>query len=186
MSVTYTEDRARPYGEPIDSRTEAPYVPVYARGRVKSSTRGPKGKVKTWMILAPIGVLVIGGSAALMMMQPATTSETALTPAVEPAPIAPPPSPAVETVPVMPPVAPAPVVREAAPAPAPAVRSTPARRAAPPAAERAEPVARVEAPAVNPQPLSSSTTSTLNTTPAAPPATPAQPAAPEIVVQPLG
>jgi hypothetical protein len=58
MSVTYPEDRA-------DAVREETFVPVYARTKAQ---RGRKGGIRSWMILAPIGVLVIGGAAALMVM----------------------------------------------------------------------------------------------------------------------
>ncbi|WP_291840722.1 hypothetical protein, partial [Brevundimonas sp.] len=58
MSVTYPQDRA-------DAAGEETFVPVYAR--TKAQLRR-KGGMRTWMILAPIGVLVIGGAAAMMLM----------------------------------------------------------------------------------------------------------------------
>ena len=60
MSVTYTDetnDRAL--------NSDAPYVPAYARSR---QSRKSKGGIKTWMILAPIGVLAVGGVGAFMLM----------------------------------------------------------------------------------------------------------------------
>ena len=53
MSVTYT-DQVRPAAARVDSDA---YVPVYARGDARKSNK----PVKTWMILAPLGVLVDAG-----------------------------------------------------------------------------------------------------------------------------
>ncbi|MFK0300163.1 hypothetical protein ACIQTU_13200 [Brevundimonas sp. NPDC090276] len=64
MSVTYT-DQVRSAAARNDAEA---YVPVYARSRARKSNK----PVKTWMILAPIGLLVVGGAAAAMLMQPAT------------------------------------------------------------------------------------------------------------------
>ena len=96
MSMTYanaeTEARAHSRSEP------AAFVPRYAR-----PTRSKKA-VKTWMILAPIGAVVLLGSAAAMMMRgeegpapvqsvetvtPETESATAALSAVTNAPAAP-------------------------------------------------------------------------------------------------
>lgn len=208
MSVTYPVDPLKPYGDrsersPLDGRadidarldgaTEEPFVPVYAR-RGKAARGG--GKIRTWMILAPIGVIVLGGFGAMMAMN----GEETATPLAEPAATAPvvPATPLVaEPAPVAA-LSPAPVVEAAAPPPVQRA-ATPVRRAAAPApaARRAAPTAapRIEAPAARvatPAPTASSSTTTLNTAPTAPaPAAtvtpaPAQPPAPVIVVQPLG
>ncbi|MEQ7154065.1 hypothetical protein [Brevundimonas aurifodinae] len=59
MTVTYTDDTAR--NEPM---IEEVFVPRYARTRKSRS----KGGIRTWMILAPVGVVaLIGGGAAVMM-----------------------------------------------------------------------------------------------------------------------
>lgn len=63
MSVTYT-DQIRPAAARVDSEA---YVPVYARSGARKSNK----PVKTWMILAPLGALVVAGAAATMLMQPA-------------------------------------------------------------------------------------------------------------------
>ena len=193
MSMTYANANT-------EARTEETFVPRYAR-----NTKAKKS-VKTWMILAPIGAVVLLGSGVAMMMgggeqaAPATSTE-AEAPAMQTAPAA---MTAAET-PVMPaapmetasapaaaptPAAPAPVARRAEP------RAEPVARRAAPAAERPA-AARVETPAVptGPQPYAAPSvpevsTSQLNTAPAAastpaPVATPAQPAAPAITVQPL-
>ena len=52
MSVTYT-DQVRPAAARVDSEA---YVPVYARSGARKSNK----PLKTWMILAPLGVLVLG------------------------------------------------------------------------------------------------------------------------------
>ena len=185
MSVTYTEDRIEPVAEET-------FVPVYARSRTASKR---KGGVKTWMILAPIGaVVVLGGAAAMLMGGGEETVEPAL---VEPAATAPvfPATPVptdVAAAPLTSAATPTPVEMAQQPTPAPVARtSEPARRAAPAPARRAAPApapaARVETPAAptNPQPYSAPATSTLNTTPATPVPAPAAPRAPTIQVQPL-
>ncbi len=200
MSVTYTDetnDRAL--------NSDAPYVPAYARSR---QSRKSKGGIKTWMILAPIGVLAVGGVGAVMLMngEPAPMVEAEAT---TPAPIVSQPlSNDVATAPMTTAAMPAPV--EVTPAPAPAPAPAPVARAASPEREAA-PVRRAaprvaapvtprveEAPVLSgPQPYStapstttSSPTSTLNRAPVtvAPAPTPAAPAAPApvIVVQPAG
>lgn len=175
MSVTYPHDRPVSAGDALEAPREEPFVPVYARTR--RTSRGRKGGVKTWMILAPVAVLVLGGVAAALVMgggedvAPAPLVEPAATPPVLSAqPVA------VETATVE--VTPPPV--EATPAPAPVIDRTPApvRRASAPArAPATAPSAapRVEAPAepTGPQPY----TASLNTAPAS-----AQ--TPVIVIQP--
>ncbi|HYC67067.1 hypothetical protein [Brevundimonas sp.] len=180
MSVTYPHDRPQPQGDYLESPREEPFVPVYARTR--RNTRSRKSGVKTWMILAPIGVLVLGAGAAAMLM--GGGDEVAPAPLAEPAATAPvvPAQPLLtEAEPAA--TAAAPVV-DATPAPAPAVRRTapaPTRRAA--ATSRAPAAAPAPAPRVvvpvqptAPQPY----TATLNTAPTTP--APAQP--PVIVIQP--
>ena len=188
MSITYPHDRPLSRDGLAEVPHEEPFVPVYARTR--RNARGRKGGVKTWMIMAPIGVLVLGAGAAALVMGERE--------AVAPAPLAEPAA----TAPVLPAQ---PLVTETTPAstvgnasievtPEPVVRAAPApaRRAAPaPAARRAAPApapATREAPAepTGPQPY----TSSLNATPpaAAAPVTPAPTPAPPpvIVVQPAG
>jgi hypothetical protein len=183
MTVTYPHDRPLPRETHIEEARAEPYVPVYARTR--GSTRARKGGVRTWMILAPIGVLVLGGVAAAMIA--GSGDEAPAAPLVEPAATAPvlPAQPLIsEAAPLE--TSAAPVV-EASPAPAPVVRAAapaPARRAAPAPARSPAPAVTREAPAepAGPQPY----TSSLNTSPTAAPATPAPtPApAPVIVIQP--
>ncbi len=175
MSITYPQDRAEAAGEET-------FVPVYAR--TKAQLRR-KGGMRTWMILAPIGVLVIGGAAALMVMTggndvaEAPLAEAAATAPVLPTTPAPLPM-AAEPAPVD--TTPLPVVREAAPAPV--------RREAP-VVRRAAPRAETPAPAPAPRvaaPAPSPVTSTLNSAPAAPAPTVAPtpaPPPPVIVVEPL-
>jgi hypothetical protein len=175
MTVTYSHDRPLLHDIKVEEARPEPYVPVYARTR--GSTRSRKGGVKTWMILAPVGALVLGGVAAAMIA--GSGDDVATAPLAEPA--ATPPvlsaQPVVtETAPVT--TAPAPV--EATPAPAPAVNRTraPVRRSAAPAGASTTapaPAARVEPAAepAGPQPY----TATLNTAPA-----PDQ--TPVIVIQP--
>lgn len=185
MSITYTDNRPTPptgrFEPPVypDAREEAPFVPVYARtGRARSR----KGGVRTWMILAPVAVLVLGGGALAMMSY--NGEEVAPVPVLEPA----------ATAPVLPATAPAapliaapaaldatPVEAAPAPAPAPVVRreAAPARRAAP-----------APAPTVREAPTPAPSTSTLNAAPSTPAPAPtapaaAEPPAPAIVVEPL-
>ena len=190
MSVTYTNETNE---RPLES--EAPYVPAYARSR-KTARKG-KGGLKTWMILAPISVLTIGGIGVATMMGGEQSSGVEADVAT-PAPVA--SQPVVNEVAVAPltsAATPAPV--EIASAPAPVARNVaPAREAAP--VRRAAPVTpRVETAPVptGPQPYSASPsattttpTSTLNrapvvVTPAPATAAPAAPA-PVIVIQPAG
>ncbi|GAW41558.1 hypothetical protein SH203_01966 [Brevundimonas sp. SH203] len=187
MSMTYADT-------PTEARPEtATFVPRYARP-AKS-----KKSVRTWMILAPIGAVVLLGSGVAMVMgggEKAAPAPAEAAPAMETAPAA---MTAAET-----PVTPAAPVETAAapaasPAPAPVARRSepraePVVRRAAPAAERPA-AARVETPAApttSLQPYSASTsTSQLNSapvaaqTPAPVVVTPAQPAAPSITVQPL-
>jgi hypothetical protein len=73
MSVTYT-DQVRPAAARPAARIDGEaYVPVYARSGARKSNK----PVKTWMILAPLGVLAVGGAAAAMLMQPAAPAEEA-------------------------------------------------------------------------------------------------------------
>ena len=94
MSVTYPQDRA-------DAAGEETFVPVYAR--TKAQLRR-KGGMRTWMILAPIGVLVIGGAAAMMLMNgggdvaEAPLAEAAATSAADT------PAPSIAPLPLSPPV----------------------------------------------------------------------------------
>lgn len=67
MSVTYT-DQVRPAAARPAARVDGEaYVPVYACSGARKSNK----PVKTWMILAPLGVLLVGGAAAAILMQPA-------------------------------------------------------------------------------------------------------------------
>lgn len=200
MSVTYTDETN---DRPLNS--DAPYVPAYARSR---QSRKSKGGIKTWMILAPIGVLAVGGVGAVMLMNGGEQTQMAEAEATTPAPIISQPlSNDVATAPMTSSAAaPAPVEVTPTPASTPVARAAspereaaPVRRAAPRVAAPVTP--RVEeAPVLSgPQPYSaapstptSSPTSTLNRAPVTPapapaptPATPAAPA-PVIVVQPAG
>lgn len=159
MSAPYT-DQIRPAAV-IDNDA---YVPVYARSAARKSNK----PVKTWMILAPLGVLVVAGAVSAMLMQPAAPAVEEAVPfaplaaqlaASEVAPLNAPsipmetPAELTTAAPIPPSVA-APVERRAAPAaPARAARVTP-RAAAP---------ATVEAPVVptGPQPYLSVTPQTV-------------------------
>lgn len=166
------------------------FVPRYAR---RSRAKKP---VKTWMILAPIGaVVVLGGAAALLMDGGDRPTLGEAQPAEAPAPVAA-PSP-VASAPALEAAQPAPAastpVEQPAPPPAAVQRRaasvTPARRAVTPApATRAtEPAATAEPTGPRAYSASSSaaaspsiTTQSLNAGPAA-----TTPAAPIIVTQPL-
>ena len=175
MSLTYPHDRPLPHDPVAPAAREEPYVPVYARTR-RTTGRSRDG-VRAWMILAPIGVLVLGGAAAALMF--AGGEDAAPVPLAEPAATAPvlPTQPLtvaavpVQAAPVEAVPAPAPVVRRAAPAPVRRRGATPAPAAT---AEPATPRVVVEAEPTAPQAY----TSTLNTAPAA------EAPAPVIVIQP--
>jgi hypothetical protein len=182
MTITYPHDQSIRNDGLAEAPREEPFVPVYARTR---SATGRKGGVKSWMILAPIGVLVLGAAAVVLVT--AQGDDAAPAPLAEPAATGPvlPTQPLVsEIAPVETPagttieVAPEPAVR-AAPAPAPTRRAAPARRSTPAPA----PATR-EAPAepAGPQPYTSSLNTTPPTETATPAASPAPP--PVIVIQP--
>ncbi len=80
MSITYPHDRTIPSDGLTAAPREEPFVPVYARTR---SATGRKGGVKSWMILAPIGVLVLGAAAVVLVT--AQGEHVAPVPLVEPA-----------------------------------------------------------------------------------------------------
>lgn len=188
MSAPYT-DQIRPAAL-VDSE---PYVPVYARSGARQSNK----PVKTWMILAPLGVLVVAGAAATLLMQPTAPAVDEAVPfaplaaqlaASEVAPLNAPSIPMVTpaelttATPIPPPVA-APVERRAAPAtPAPA----PARTAR--VMPRAAAPATVEAPVVptGPQPYLSVAPQTAAPTTVAPaaPVTSTAPPAPIVITPP--
>lgn len=178
MSVTYT-DQVRPAAARPAARIEGEaYVPVYARSGARKSNK----PVKTWMILAPLGVLVVGGAAAAMLMQPTEPAVEEAAPfaplaaqlaASEIAPLNAPSIP-METPADLTTAAPIPPAA-AAPAQTRAARVTP--RAAAPA-----PV--VEAPVVStgPQPYLSVAPAPTIVTPSAPPsAAPVTPSAPIVI-----
>ena len=187
MSVTYT-DQVRPAAARVDGDA---YVPVYARSGARKSNK----PVKTWMILAPLGVLVVGGAAAAMLMQPAEPAAPtpldaapveAIAPEVSPltAPTIPMETPAdlTATTPI-PPAAAASVERRAIPASARA--SAPLARAARVAPAPVEPA--VEPPIVSPGPqpyLSVAPQIPAATASAPAPATPAAPPAPIVITPP--
>ena len=189
MSVTYPADPAKPYGDRIESPLadlthDEPFVPVYAR---RGKARGGQGKIKTWMILTPVAVLVLGGIGAMLVMQgpeeaSAPLAEPALTaPVVSAAPTEAALAPLTTASTPEPVVAAPPVVRDAAPlrriAPAPARREA-ARAPAPAATPRvAAPAVPTGPQAYAPAPAAPST-STLNTAPA--------PTPPVIIVEPVG
>ncbi|WEK41090.1 MAG: hypothetical protein P0Y50_05655 [Candidatus Brevundimonas colombiensis] len=189
MSMTYANANT-------ETRAEETFVPRYARP-AKS-----RKSVKTWMILAPIGAVVLLGAGVAMMM--GGGEQAALAPAAEAT------APAMQTAPAAMSAAQGPVAAVAPGEPAASPTAAPApvaRRAEPrvePVARRAAPVverpvaARVETPAAStgPRPYSApgdaaASTSQLNSTPAAtqPPArvviAPVQPTAPSITGQPL-
>lgn len=173
MTYTYNDDIKT---HPPTGVAEAGFTPVYAR-----KTGGRKA-VKTWMILAPVGVLALAAGAATMLMNPKDA-----TPFAEPAVptsslgtsarIAAPATPAeaaplvIEDAVIEPASAPARTVRQPAPA---------ARRAAP--APTSTP--RVETPPqpAGPQPYTGNLNTAPTTTPAPTPTTPP----PVVVIEPQG
>lgn len=175
MTVTYTDDLKHTETRP--DRAEQVFTPVYARS--KSRRTKP---FKTWMILAPVGAVVLSGSAIAMMMAPPSTGRLA---EAEPAgeAMTMPLSAPLATIPE--PVAMTPAAVEApAPAAAPVARAEPApamrRSASPPAARPVAAPQAVSAEPMGPRPFSSETSATAEA--AAPAITPA---APNISVQPL-
>ena len=122
MSLTYPDTRPEP--QPIvpemRSREAEAWTPVYARRPVRR-----KGKVKSWMILAPVGALTVAALGAWALMNPG--EETAAPALADPAPMA---APALTTDPLLteaaapgdavlqPPLEAAPAPSEASPAPA--------------------------------------------------------------------
>ncbi len=192
MSVTYTDT----YADTDRSVDAEAYVPVYARKRRTGGGAG-RGGVKAWMILAPLGVVTVGGVAAAMMMTPSDeqAAPVAAAPAVEA-----PPLPTLLAVQAEAPVAaetsaatPAPVTVAAEAPPAAPVqrRAAPVeRRAAPTASAPAAQDAGDEATAdLNRAQAARTTAPAAPTTPAASatPATPSTttPRTPDIAVQPL-
>lgn len=205
MSITYPADPTKPYGDRLEIpgvqpslRPEAamdePFVPVYAR---RGKARGGQGRIKTWMILAPVAALVLGGIGAMLVLDrgedvaaplaepaatapvlPATATDAAVAPlnsaaTSEPVSAAPAPAaaPARDAAPLRR-IAPAPVRREAARAPSP-----------PASARTVTPARTVTGPqAYTPAPAPAAPTATLNTAPARPAPTPP----PIVVVQPVG
>ena len=185
MTYTYTQDTMAPRleREPVTTEQDAVFTPSYARRPVKQK------KLKTWMVLAPIGALALIGGAATMLLtggdetqplaEPAPTA-VASTPLV-PATVSPPlSSTPVASMPAPAVVTPAPVVRQAAPVrrAAPVTRSEPARNASP--------APRMQAPAdpTGRQAYSPSVAASTSS-PAVPTSTPVTPPAPAITVQPL-
>ncbi|MGQ2991274.1 MAG: hypothetical protein ACT6RD_11440 [Brevundimonas sp.] len=189
MSLTYPEP-------PVSNTAEAEYVPTYARKPVR------RKKVRSWMILAPIGGVVLIGAAAAMLMNPSEPAtplaEPETAPAASPMAMAPTASADVVAMETAPTAAPAPIAPAPAASRAEPVRAEPIRRAA--TVQR--PVQRQAAPAVEAAPTVEPTgprpytadpaTSTSNRTPATPstttpaPTAPAPtPPAPAIATQPL-
>ena len=141
MSMSYQNEDARRQ----DVIAESPgYTPVYAR-----RDRKKKG-VRTWMVLAPVSLITLGGLTALAITadepQPMGGAEVASEPASAPmieAPLAP---VAADT------ETPLPTFEPPAPIPAAAHASPPARRAAPAPSPAPSPQARAE-PAPAPEPV---------------------------------
>ncbi len=192
MTVTYTDNVTPTHSIEADS-----FVPRYARAK-----RARKG-VKTWMILAPIGAVVLVGAGAVMMMNGGSESQ----PLVEPGPASPVVQPmnaqpldsmpaplesSVAVAPLTPAAAPVSVVREAASAPAPDAerRAVPVERRAVPATA---PVVETPAEPTGPRPYTvapqaNGTTSARNSDTPAPVVRPAPdptPPVPAIETAPL-
>jgi len=211
MTVTYPDDHTKPYGDRLEvpnlqptHRTESvsdePFVPVYAR---RGKARGGQGKIKTWMILAPVAVLVLGGIGAMLVMG---GGEEASVPLAEPAATAPVlPAVATDTAAaplttaatpepaIVAPAAAAPVRREAAPMRRAAPTPAPARREAvrPTSAAASSRTVTPAPTATGPRayaPAATPSTTTLNTAPAARPAATPTPTAPPpvIIIEPAG
>lgn len=192
MSLTFPPAPTDHVGDHIETPRfgaahEEPFVPVYARrGRAHSG----KGKIRTWMILVPIGVLTLGGIGAMMAMN---GGEQASAPLAEPAatlPVLPTPTiaPASEVAPLESASTPAPVitepaVRQAAPTPraAPTTQRPAAAPAAAPVAQTPDPVVAAGPQPYTPPPAAPSTSASV---PAAPAPTTASP--PVIIIDPAG
>lgn len=183
MSVTYTENRRHDASATADA-----FVPRYAQA--KRTKKGPK----TWMILAPIGAVVLVGAGLAMTMggsetQPLSDSEAAAPMtqpmASMPAPLENSAAPAALATPA---AAPAPMVSEPATAPVVERRAAPVERSAQPAPSAA-PRETVALEPTGPRPYTASpATSALNSATPAPAATPAPtptPPAPAIQPAPL-
>jgi len=88
MTITYPQDQSIRNEGPTDAPREEPFVPVYARTR---SATGRKGGVKSWMILAPVGVLIETRGGATIEVTPEPVVRAAPAPAharrAEPAPV---------------------------------------------------------------------------------------------------
>lgn len=174
MTYTYSDD-LKPH--PAATTTEAGFTPVYAR------KTGGKKAVKTWMILAPVGVLALAAGAATMLMNPKDA-----TPFAEPAaPTSSLSTPARAETPAAP-VQAAPLVIENAtvePARAPVVR-TPRQTAPVPAARRAAPAQSIPAAEPTPAPTGPQPyTGNLNTAPTTTTPAPTTPP-PVVVIEPQG
>ena len=187
MSLTYPDTRPEP--QPIvpemRSREAEAWTPVYARRPVRR-----KGKVKSWMILAPVGALTVAALGAWALMNPG--EETAAPAAAEPAPLA---APAVTTDPLLteaaapedavlqPPLEAAPAPSEASSAPAaitPRADPAPAPAAREAQAESAAETVETVAPPAGPQAYDAVVAAEGGATTEAGPAEPA----PLIVVEP--
>jgi hypothetical protein len=195
MSVTYPADPDKPYGDRLETAnadlTHEPFVPVYAR---RGKAGGGQGPVKTWMILTPVAVIVLGGIGAMLLL---SGTEDPAAPLIEPAQT----GPVLSAMPVeapavamAPPVIPAATPEPVAATPPMASASQRNRTATPrPTPERAAPVraAEPEAPApTGPRAYSPATTapstSALTTAPVRPAAGSSSVPAPIIVIQPAG
>jgi hypothetical protein len=188
MSLTYPDPVAatralddRPLASEAAVAGREPYTPVYARS---GKARNGRKSVRTWMILAPVGALVlIGGAVAMIIGGEASPADAPLPMAAVPmvaplqaGPAAPrdvAPSPVIAT-----PVARAPAARVATQARA----SVPTSRSRPQAAVAVAPVEPAPVPApTGPQPYLSVTEAPAVTA-APPPPTPVLP--PEAVTGP--
>ena len=198
MSVTYPANPDKPYGDRLETANadlaHEPFIPVYAR---RGKARGGQGKIQTWMILAPVAVLVLGGIGTMLIMGGA---DEAPTPLAEPALTAPVLSSApteAASAPLAPGSTPAPVMAApvtTAPAPTRRVATAPVRREAAVRAPTPAATARVVTPApvapTGPQAYAPApagpSTSTLNTAPATPAPAPSAPPPPIVIVEPAG
>lgn len=201
MSMTYTNNTTsklgregrplRPAGAPRTPDAEEPIVPSYLR-----RTARPQKKMRSWMILAPIGGLVLLGGAVVMLFNPA---EEPAAPLAEPAPVTAPAAgePTLTSPSALEASAGAPVViAESAPAP---VATPPVSRTAsapasrpqassqtPPSAASSQATSEVAEP-TGPRPYAPNpSTQALNTAPATgATATPPPTSAPVIATRPL-
>jgi hypothetical protein len=196
MSANYPADPTKHCDDHIeapraDIHHNEPFVPVYAR---RGKARGGQGRIRTWMILTPVAVLVLGGIGAILVTDSSGAASAPLAEPAATAPVLPIAATVTTTRRLTGPSTPDPV------AAAPAIRdSTPLRRIAPAPARRE--AVRSPEPAATPRTLTPAPAATgpqsytpapgwpsteiLDRVPVTPMPTPA-PTPPLITIEPVG